>query len=265
MDVKEVQNGAKGVAKSQPASPTTSRQRDAQSLTSSKIATTNAEPVTLDVARRNKSNEATELRSRANVVINAINVASEATTEIDKLVKSIDGIVSQASNETISDQRRSILEGEANELVGEIRRRAQSSSHGVRPLAGEEIRFEIEEKLGRSLEVILPSGADEAFGIGNISFNPVDSIINVRTAVAVARNRIEELRSAIDEAKVSVENTVVALDVAAQNSEASQASIRDVDEALKVAATTKIGIAANPEGALQSVGDLTSALDLLNN
>ena len=57
-----------------------------------------------------------------------------------------------------------------------------------------------------------------------------------------------------------VETAVVALDVAAQNSEAAQTSIRDLDEALRLASNTSSGISQNPEGALKSVSKVNSLM-----
>lgn len=202
-------------------------------------------------------------RSKANDVISAINVADEAAKEIDSLVKSISGIAQQAS-EDIPEPRREILESEARELVSEIRKASERTSGGLRPLAGDEIILEVEQELGRTLEVILPDTASEGLGLGEISFTPKDGIINVVKSVAVARERLDELKEAISSAKSNIQSTIDELDVATQNVEASTASVRDVDQALTLASSTRLGISLNPTDALDSFGNLTqSALNLL--
>ena len=66
-------------------------------------------------------------RTQTNEVIAITNLAAEAVGEIDKLVKSIGGIAEQAADESTSGKQRNILEREANELLGEIKRTAQTA------------------------------------------------------------------------------------------------------------------------------------------
>ena len=73
--------------------------------------------------------------NRANKIISTINLAQEATAEIGRLVKSVDGIAQQVESGNISKQRREVLESEANDLVSEIKRKAYSSSESIKPLA----------------------------------------------------------------------------------------------------------------------------------
>jgi flagellin-like hook-associated protein FlgL len=220
--------------------------------------------VRLEVDAR-RSVKSAEVRARTNAAINVVNVASEATAEIEKLVESIGGIVEQAGNPQTSDSRRKVLEQEANQLVDEIRRKALSKSgEGVRPLAGDKFSVEVEERFAETLEVILPDTAKDAFGIGEIKFSPKDAILQTRTVIARAKEQIEQLKDSLGKTQGQVKATVDALEVALQNSEAAQTSIRDVNEALKVAGDTRIGIARNPGNALDSVGNLQKkALDLL--
>ena len=205
------------------------------------------------------------LRSKINQVISAVNLASEATSEIARLVKSIGGIVEQVEDGKLSEPRAKILEKEANELVKEIRKQASSkTSEGLKPLAGDPIRLEVEEKLGKSLDLILPDSAKDAFGLSNITLSKKEAIIQTRVKVEEAEAGVEKLKKAVDETKSRVTKSVTEFDVAIQNKEASQVSVRDLDQALTLASRTSISISVNPEGALSSVGKLDeSVLGLL--
>ncbi|MCO6430562.1 MAG: hypothetical protein J5J00_06845 [Deltaproteobacteria bacterium] len=218
------------------------------------------------VDTRSRSTAKSEIRARINEVINVTNVAADATTQISNLVKSIDGIVEQAKEDNITPQRRAVLEKEANELVDEIKKAAQSSaSNGIRPLTGEKIRLEVEERIGRTLEIMLPDEAKDAFGLGNFTFSTKETIISTIANVKEAERSILKLREAVQEASRSVSETASSVEVALQNLEASEATIRDVDAAIKLAGETKIGIGQDPESALESVGQLdSSALGLLD-
>lgn len=225
-----------------------------------------ADRVDVTAPRRPAVPARTEVNSRANELINTANIAAEAAGEIEKLVKSIDGIVEQVSSKEIPDVRKSILETEANDLVAEIKRRAGTSAPGgVKPLAGDKIRLEVEEKLGKTLEFLLPADAKEAFGLGRIKFTTKDAILDTVASVQAARERVKELRGAVDSTLETIRSAVTELDVANQNSEAAESSLRDVDEALKLAGRMRQGISSNPASALGSFGNLDSrVLDLLD-
>jgi hypothetical protein len=147
------------------------------------------------------------------------------------------------------------LEKEARGLRDEITRVAQvSTSEGVKPLAGDTIRLELEETLGKALEIILPSDAKDAFGLNDINLSQKELILDTVAKVEKARRGIEQLRGSLDHGLDSLRTTVAALEVASQNVEASKTSVRDVDSALTLAVNTKGEIRDDPAGALNSVG-----------
>lgn len=269
MDVKDVSSPG-GVARSkapaQSDSVESSKQRSSSSLTNSRATTIGSTAAVIAVNSKPPVNDANSARSRANQVIEAVNVASEATDEIDKLVKSIGGIVQQVSQGDVPDTHKQILEKEANDLVGEIKRQAQAStSSGIKPLAGDKIRVEVEQRIGKALDVILPTDANNAFGIGTIKFSRKEAIIQTQTNIATAEQRVEDLRKKVSDVRDQVTSVVTSLDVALQNAEASQASVRDVDAALKLVGSTKLKIGAEPEKALGSFTKLSSrSLELLD-
>lgn len=262
MDVKESEQ-TKPVAGREASEARPNRQRSIAGLNAQPV-TRAPEPVALHVAN-NQNKQTNDVRSRANAVINIINVAEETTHEIGRLVKSIHGIAEQAKSNDFPEQRRPVLEAEANELVEEIKRRAHVAASGVKPLAGEEIQLEIDEKIGAALSVKLPDVASGGFGFGRIELGAKEKIESVVAVAADAQKQLETLQGAIEEAHGKVQDSLGALDVALQNSEASQASIRDVEEAVRLAGRTGSQIGKYPDDALRSVGRLDRAmLNLLN-
>lgn len=212
------------------------------------------------------SHKASDAREKANVAVSISNVASVATEEIGKMLASINGIVEQASASDISDRQLELLEREANDLVAAIKNIATSThSNGVNPLAGDKIKLEVEEKLGKTLEFILPDNAIDGFGLGEIRFSPKDLIIATITKVSVAQEQLKQLRQAIHETGAVVKNTVAKMEVLMRNNEAADTSVADVDEALHLAEKTKKGISTNPEIAIGSIGGFSRrSVDLLD-
>lgn len=245
MEVKDVRS-TKLVVENKPARTTN------QSANSKPATNETADVVISDQTRASGK---TQVRQQLNDVINVANVAKDVSGQIDRIVQSISGIIKQARQEGLPDQRRAALEKEANQLVEEIKKAAETpASNGLRPLAGDKIRLEVEEKIGKTLDVILPDDAKNAFGITEINFSTKDSIISTIASVEQAEQNILRLKSAVEEASKNVSETAAAVDVALQNSEASETSIRDLDQALKLAAQTREIISEDPKKALKSLG-----------
>ncbi len=201
----------------------------------------------------NTEHHSQDIRAHTNNIIDAINLAVSNTHEISALFKGISGIVEQLGVGEISDKRISILEKEAQELIQAIQMKAlQASSGEVRPLAGDSIRLEVERELGKTLELILPDSAIDAFGLTKLDFSRKEAIINTRTAVARAQAQLEDLQSAVNISKVTIESAVTQLEIAWQNSEASRSSVRDLEEAMQLAGFTSNSIGADPSGAVNS-------------
>lgn len=210
-------------------------------------------------------NNSSDFRQQANQVINGLNMVADATSEISKLVRSIEGIVDLVGKGDLPERRVQALEREANDLSSKIQELTSSSNFNT-PKAGQdqEIRRKVEEQLGRALDSIFPEDPAKEFGVGKISFSKKEIIISTATRVAEVRERIENLSSDVSKTQTVVESVVNSLDVALQNSASAETSIRDVDQAVKLASETRLTIFGNPEDALRSVGNLNkSALGLL--
>ena len=219
----------------------------------------------VNVDRAQKSQSLNFARTQANELISVTNIASQATSDIEELIKGISGIVEQVHTKNFSEPQKAILEDEANDLVKEIQHIAKNTAvHGVHPLLGDKIKLDVEEKIGKTLEFILPDDARDSFGIGRISFSHKDAIIRTIANVEEARTRINNLKNSVGDVSSQVKETVDTIDVAAQNGEATQSTIRDLDQALKLAGETGLTISKHPDTALGSVGRLDNrALDLL--
>ena len=204
----------------------------------------------------NSESEHSDSIASLNDIINVTNIAVKATDEIESYVKSLSGLVEQA--ETPGQfPRINLLENEANQLVDAIRTTANSANYnGTRPLAGDTISSDVKDPLGEALKFILPDTAASSFGLGQINFSTRDFIVNTRAAVENARAQLDELRKSLDDAVSNVRETTTAVDVATQNSEASQSTVRDVETALNLIGRTRDLIGENPDEALGCVGNL---------
>ncbi len=265
MDVKDVQSVKTQISKGSTAqSKGATQQRALSRLTAEKVDISRAEPVSLNVQERTKPSGAQETRKKANDVINALNLVSDTTQEIDQMVQSLAGIAEQAASGALSESRISVLEQEADNLVREIKQRVETRGpQGENPLGGDPIKLEVEEELGKTLEVILPDTAKDAFGLQDVSLSPAENILRTRASIDSARQRLESLKEAVERSKSEVVEVVNAVDVALQNTEASSASIRDVDAALELSGKLRGSIDSQPDAALNANNFTEASLELL--
>lgn len=265
MDVKDVQTVKAQIDKSSTSKGQgATRQRSVSRLTAEKVDLSRTESVSLDVQARSKPTPVQETRKKANSVISSLNLISDTTQEIDQMVQSLAGIAEQAASGKLSDNRIAVLEQEAGDLVREIKKRTElRGPQGENPLGGDPIKLVVEKELGKTLEVILPDTAKDVFGLKDVSLSPAENIIRTRASIEDARQRLESLKNAVDRSKVEVMEIVSAVDVAVQNTEASSASIRDVDAALALSGKLRGSIDSQPTEALQANNFTEASLELL--
>ena len=264
MEVKDVQklNQDPGQSVKQT---TPGLQRALSALSSSKVPEDKFDRIDVEAVARPRSS-ATNMRKDANDVIMEVNSASDAVQELEKLVKSIDGIVKQVDNGKLSDGRVVALEKEANQLVERIKEVAIAVPPSTPRASSREDgdREEIERNLRRALDTIMPEEAKDGFGLGKISFSRKDSIIATVAAVVAARERIEGARESVETTREAVGQVVNTYEVAIQNAEAAEVTVRDVDQAVRLASEARSSIFRNPDNALDSAGPLSPrALELL--
>ncbi len=264
MEVNDVSKIKVQSSKAGQASSGNSLQRSLTSLSADKVNVAKTEAVSVQVeARQSKdSNETGNARKRANNFISLINGVDSATDELQGLVESLDGIVEQAEASDISESRSTVLEKEANEILGAIRdksiRRDSSSSDS----SSETIRFEAEAELEKTLEVIFKESGDGALSLNKIALSPPENIIKTRASIKEAREQLARLRDAVDTAKSQAKELVDTVEVALQNAEASGTTVRDLDSALKLAGSIDSAISQNPDKAAEAsrVNELSAKL-----
>ncbi|MBX7138195.1 MAG: hypothetical protein K1X83_09440 [Oligoflexia bacterium] len=266
MDVKDINGNTRELDRS-TSSQSAGNQKSISSLVGTRATAVNSEAARVDLTgdKRLASAEQDKSREKTNNLISKVNLLSETTSNIDRLVRSIDGIVKQADSGALPERRVTALEREANDLVGKIKEIAtDSSTHHTSSPREDEIRQEVERQLGKSLDAILPDDARQAFGLDKIHLSTKEQIISTVASVRAARERVEQLRADVTETRKTVESIVSTYEVAQENSAASLATIRDVDEAVRLASETHGEIAENPTDAMDSVGRIDKkVLDLL--
>ena len=262
MDVKDLQGKSQTSqqAKSSEAR-SSSQQRPLTSLGNQRVQTTATQTEASVFVARKVDVARTKEREKVNEAINAKNQIQLVSDRVSELVNSIEGIVEQAGGKEVSPRKRELLQREGNELIDEIKTEVgEVQLNEVPTLGGDDIRGEIEKSF-EAVRKLLPNGQRDAFGIGEIK---LDEIVDTRTKIAEAQEQLQQLREAVSSTSSAIGQAVQELEVAIANTEASEASIRDVEEAIKAAADTKLQIGSDRTLALGAVSKLDpSSVDLL--
>ena len=239
------------------------KQRSIKSLEAAHPLAKAVDPVSVQLEHA-QHRENVDVSRKANEVISVVNQVSDATKEIKQLVESLGGITEQADQNQGNPKRVAALEKEANDLVDEIKKRVNAKTEGgVDLFGGDKIRLDVEKQLGKVLDVILPDDKVGS-GISEVKFTPKDLILNVRTNIEKVRARLETVSDSLNSTKGEVESVIKELAVANENSEASNASVRDVDQALELADKLRGSFAARHQQAVNASGVTPESLKLLN-
>lgn len=211
--------------------------------------------------------EVSQVRNGSNQILSAVNTTSETTSDLDRLVKSLGGILKQASETELSNNRVQALQNEANQLVDKISEITSASSLSLplsSPPGTDEVRKEVEKRIGRTLDAIFGDEAKKNLNIGHISLSKREQIIESVAKLEEAKRSVEKIKSEINDTRHAISNILNNFEVAHENSEAAGATVRDLDRAVDLASQAKLNIAKNPEEALGSASKLdSSSLGLL--
>jgi hypothetical protein len=149
--------------------------------------------------------------------------------------------------------------------VNEIKKITNINPLGIESDQADDIRQKIEKNLGKTLEAILPNQDKLGSGIANIDFSTKENILSVRTNIELAKAQVNELKDRINQDKIEIGETIARNEIAESNREASNPSLRDLDQALTLAGKAKNFISTNPEVALASFSSIkNSYTDLLS-
>lgn len=185
--------------------------------------------------------------------ISSVRVTSEMVGRVERVVKSFQGVVEQREKEPQA-HRKERLEKEASSLLS-----ALGNEYSVK---SEKIKIQAEEILGESLELILPDLTVDKLGLTSVSLK--DTIVDIRKKVDQALGAIDGAREEIATIEKNVRDLMVKSEVARENKEASNTSLRDLDSAFGQSSKVATSIVSQGSEALQAVREMKNPLLLLS-
>ena len=259
MEVKDVTNtpafDAASLQNTDKALDTTSKAPQVEKTNTQKLV---PDEVELSISPQNtEASEVNESRLNANVIISRVNLAIEGTEKIGKILKSISGIVEQAVD--APKNVRDKFSEEATDLAKAISQIAKASTPSESPsVTHDKFRAEVENTIGKTLDIIFPGNAKTSYGLDSIELSTKETIISTRSNVAKAVAQYEELRKSVAKSAEEVKALSQSLDVIATTKQSLQPLVRRVDDAIKLTGGTRISISAEPLTAIASIGNVSA-------
>ena len=212
--------------------------------------------------------------------ISLLQTAEGALNETHAILQRMRELAVQASSDTNTDADRTELNREVEQLTREIERIAQNTEFNSKKLLNGDMtttsaRIHIGANAGQYLSVTIASMGARALNLGTGSGDSLTVTISVATrtgastaigTIDAALNIVSTERSKIGALQNRLEHTIKNLSVAAENLQAAESRIRDVDMAAEMAAFTRSQILlqagtammaqanAKPQSVLQLLG-----------
>ena len=179
--------------------------------------------------------------------ISLIQTAEGALAETHEILQRMRELAVQAANDTNVDADRSAIKLEINELAAEITRIAEKTQFNTKNLLTGSLKsavIQIGANNGETLTVSIGTMTATALGV-KASTILVDTSTNAQKSISLINAAIIEVsaeRAKLGAKQNRLEHTIKNLDTAAENLQASESRIRDVDMAKEMMNFTKNNI-----------------------
>jgi flagellin len=177
--------------------------------------------------------------------ISLIQTAEGALNETHAILQRMRELAVQAANDTYVDNDRSYIQAEIKQLTAEINRIASTTEFNTQKLldgtySGK--KFQIGANAAQMVTLSIGSMKSSDLEIDSIKVDSYDNASEAITTINEAINTVSKERSNLGAIQNRLEHTIKNLDTAAENLQASESRIRDVDMAKEIMQFSKLNI-----------------------
>ena len=183
--------------------------------------------------------------------ISLIQTAEGALHEVHAILQRMRELAVQAANDTNNDTDRQELQKEVNQLIDEINRIANNTEFNTQKLldgslsgSGRALIFHIgaNEDQNIQLEIGNMSAGSGGLGVSDVDISTQSGANAAITTIQDAIDKVSSERAKLGAVQNRLEHTINNLNVAAENLQAAESRIRDVDMAKEMMEFTKNSI-----------------------
>ncbi|MCT4798783.1 flagellin [Exiguobacterium profundum] len=181
--------------------------------------------------------------------ISLIQTAEGALNETHSILQRMRELAVQSSNDTNTTTDRQELQKEVDELVSEITRIAENTEFNTKTLmdggfsaVGSGLKFHIGANSGQNIELTIGNMTSTGLSVDTID---IESQTGANSAISVINTAIETVsseRAKLGATQNRLEHTINNLNVGAENLQAAESRVRDVDMAKEMMNFTKNNI-----------------------
>jgi len=177
--------------------------------------------------------------------ISLIQTAEGALNETHAILQRMRELAVQAANDTYVDNDRSYIQAEIKQLTAEIDRIASITEFNTQKLLDgtyKSKKFQIGANATQKVTLSIGNMTSSKLLINNIKVDNYDNASDAITTINDAINTVSKERSNLGAIQNRLEHTIKNLDTAAENLQASESRIRDVDMAKEIMQFSKLNI-----------------------
>lgn len=209
-----------------------------------------------------------EARKNAYNAQSLIQISEGGLNEINNILIRLRELGVQSASDTVSDTERTFLDQEAQQLLLESERIAQSTKFGNMTLlngSGEELEYHVGPFAGPENVIAYKVEADATagtLGIDSLSVSDKDGARDTLESVDDAIVKISTLRADFGAVQSRLQTTVSNLDIQNENLTAAESRIRDADVAFETAEMASAQILQNASVAVLAQANQNGAAAL---
>lgn len=173
----------------------------------------------------------------------ALNIADAAVSQVQNIAVRLDELAQQSANGVLSDEQRSSLQTEFNQLTQEIDRIAQTTEfNGVNLLQGEGFAVPVSDASNPNNTIQMPGLDVSSAALTGHDISSQENAKAAMSAISDLRKNLGEAVSSIGALEKRLESASSTESVAVENRIAASSRIKDVDYAAEVAEKTRLSI-----------------------
>ena len=200
--------------------------------------------------------------------ISLIQTAEGALNETHAILQRMRELAVQASTDTNTETDRGEIQKEINQLIAEIDRIASDTEFNTQKLLNGEFDakvIHIGANSEQNLEISIESMVSAELGVAEISVTEQDKADAAITTINTAIEKVSAERSKLGAIQNRLEHTIANLGTSAENLQAAESRIRDLDMAEEIMAFTKNNILQQAATAMLAQANMApqSVLQLL--
>jgi flagellin len=185
--------------------------------------------------------------SNAQDGISLIQTAEGALTETQSILQRMRELTTQASNDTNVSADRTAIKEELSALTSEVTRIASQTEFNTMKLLNGSFsskKIQVGANTGQSISFNISSMGSTNLGIGSVA-NHVTTYASATAQITVVQSALDKVstqRSALGALQNRLEHTIANADNSAENVQAAESNIRDVDMAKEMVKYSKDSI-----------------------